>query len=169
MSLPLPLTPGGATRRLFAFLADQLVVGSLWLLLAGWAGVVYLSVSRWPGDPRNLAALAGLFGVLGIVLHAIYWIVFVGGCGQTPGKMLLGLAVVRSDGSAVGYGRAAWRWVAMGVAALPFGVGFLGVMLTREKHGFHDLLAGTSVVRATPPGALAEGVAGLTPLREPTP
>ena len=143
-----PLTPGGAFRRWVAFQVDQLIVGSLWLLAAGWAGVVYLSVSRWPRDPWNLAAVAGLLVALGVSLHASYWVVFVGGCGQTPGKMMLDLEVVRRDGGAVGYGRSAWRWVAMLLAALPLGLGFLGVLLTRQQRGLHDWVAGTRVVRS---------------------
>lgn len=145
MSQASGLSSAGVLRRWMAFQLDQLIFGSLWLLLAGWTGVVYLSVSRWPGDLRNLVVLAGLLGALGVVLHAIYWIVFVGRCGQTPGKMLLGLEVVSRDGKAVGYGRAAWRWIGMGLATLPFGLGFLGVVVTRERRGLHDWLAGTRV------------------------
>ncbi len=126
--------------------------------------MVYLSVSRWPGDLRNLAVLAGLLGALGVCLHAVYWIVFIGGCGQTPGKMLLGLLVVGRDGSAVGHGRAAWRWIGMGLAALSLGLGFLGVLLPRERRGLHDWLAGTRVVRLVPVRAVSEGMAGLTRL-----
>lgn len=157
-----PLPPGGALRRFIAFQVDQLIWGALWLLLSGWVGAFYLSVSRWPGDPRSLAVLVGLLAALGVLLHAIYWVVFVGGCGQTPGKMTLDLAVISRDGSPIGYGRSACRWVGMAVAALPLGLGFLGLLATREKRGLHDLLAGTRVVRATslrgmPLGVPSEG------------
>jgi uncharacterized RDD family membrane protein YckC len=142
--------PAGALRRLAAFGVDEVVFLFLWLLIASWTGALYLSVSRWPGDPRNLLALAGLLGLLGVVLHGAYWIIFIGSCGQTPGKMLLGLEVVAvRDGTTPGYGRAVLRWIGMGLALLPLGLGFLGVVLTREGRGFHDWLAGTRVVRRT--------------------
>jgi uncharacterized RDD family membrane protein YckC len=144
------LFPGGGFRRVVAFQLDALLVAGLWLLLASWLGAFYLSVSRRPADLLNLSALAGLLLTLGVVLHAAYSIVFLGGCGQTPGKMLLDLRVVRENGGAVGYSRAGWRWVAAGIAALPLGLGFLGAFLTREKRGLHDLLAGTRVVRCGP-------------------
>lgn len=146
-SLP---APGGLIRRFAAFQLDQLIVLSLWCVLSAWTGVVYLAVSRWPGDLRNLAALAGLLGALGVVLHAVYWVVFIGSCGQTPGKMLLGLEVVGREGEAVGYGRALCRWVGMGLAMLPLGLGFLGMLLTRDRRGFHDWLVGTRVVQRLP-------------------
>lgn len=155
-----PLPPGGTLRRLVAFEVDQFIWAVFWLLLSSWVGAFYLSVSRWPEDPRSLAILAGLLAALGVSLHAIYWVVFVGGCGQTPGKMILDLAVISRDGSPVGYGRSACRWVGMAVAALPFGLGFLGVLVTRERRGLHDLLAGTRVVRATPLWEASQGEPG---------
>ncbi|MFQ5828403.1 MAG: RDD family protein [Candidatus Methylomirabilia bacterium] len=135
-------------RRGAAFLLDQLILANAWLLFSSWAVVLYLSVTRRPGDLLSLTALGGFLAVLGVLLRAIYWIVFVGGCGQTPGKMALGLQVVRRDGRAVRYGRAASRWIGTGLAALPLGLGFLGLLVTREKRGLHDWLAGTRVVRA---------------------
>lgn len=146
----LALSPAGVLRRWAAFLLDQFILGSLWFLLSSWTGVMYLSVSRWPGDLQNLLALAAVLGSLGIFLHAAYWIVFLGGCGQTPGKMALGLEVVSREGRAIGYGRAACRWLGMLLAMLPLGLGFFGVLVTRERRGLHDWLAGTRVVRASP-------------------
>lgn len=146
----LALSPAGVLRRWAAFLLDQFILGSLWVLLSAWTGVVYLSVSRWPGDLPNLMALAAVLGSLGIFLHAAYWIVFLGGCGQTPGKMVLGLEVVSREGRAIGYRRAACRWLGMLLAMLPLGLGFFGVLVTRERRGLHDWLAGTRVVRASP-------------------
>lgn len=144
----LPMRPAGVIRRGAAFLLDQLILAAAWLLFSSWTVLLYVSVTRWPDDFLNLAVLGGLLAILGALVRAIYWIVFVGGCGQTPGKMVLGLQVVRRDGRAVRYGRAAWRWVGTGLAALPLGLGFLGLMVTREKRGLHDWLAGTRVVRA---------------------
>lgn len=140
------LESAGFFSRLNAWIIDRVVLGSLWLLLACWGVVAYWGVVRWPADVRNLAALAGLLLLWGIGLHAIYFIVFVGGCGQTPGKMLCGLAVVRRDGAPAGYGRALVRWVGSWVAALPFGLGFLGVLFTAERRGLHDWISGTRVV-----------------------
>lgn len=164
--------PAGRLRRLSAFGWDQLIVGSLWLLLSVWTVVAYLSLSRWPGDLGSLAALYALLCLLGITLHAAYWIVFIATCGQTPGKMLRGLEVVVPEGRPVGYGRAFRRWLGMGLSALPFGLGFLGVFLTRERRGLHDWLAGTRVVRRPPVGSAGKaavwpgGIAGGAAPRE---
>lgn len=141
------LEPAGILARLGAWVIDRIILGSLWILLACWGVVAYLGVARWPGDLRNLAALVGLLLLLGLALHAVYFIVFVGGCGQTPGKMLLGIAVVRRDGRAAGYGRAVLRWIGYWVAALPFGLGFASALFTAEGRGLHDRISGTRVVQ----------------------
>lgn len=83
-----------------------------------------------------------------VVLVALcYFTLFVGWRGQTPGKMLLGLKIIRTTGDEVGYGRALVRWIGQGMSALLFGLGFLMVAFSRQKRALHDKLAGTCVVR----------------------
>lgn len=125
---------------------DRFILGSLWVLLGSWGLVTYMIVARGQGDPLDVALLAGLLLLWGIMLHAVYFVVFVGGCGQTPGKMLCGIAVVSRDNTAVGYGRAFLRWIGYGLALIPLGLGFLGVLLTDERRGLHDWIAGTRVI-----------------------
>ena len=141
------LEPAGLFLRSAAWVVDRLILGSLWVLLGSWGFVAYVNLARWPGDLKSLTALAGLLLLWGIALHAVYFVIFVGGCGQTPGKMLCGITVVRQDSSVVGYGRALLRWIGYGLAALPLGLGFLGVLFTAERRGLHDWIAGTRVVR----------------------
>lgn len=137
----------GVGSRLVAWVIDRLILGALWLFVAAWGFVAYLQVIRWPPDLLNLAALIGLLLLWWIGLHAAYFIVFVGGCGQTPAKMLLGIAVVRWDGAPAGYGRALLRWVGYWVAALTLGLGFVPAFFTAGRRGLHDWMSGTRVVR----------------------
>lgn len=76
-----------------------------------------------------------------------YYVVFTGSCGQTPGKMLMRLKVVRSDGSAMTYGRAALREI-LGkfVSGITLGVGYLMVVFDNRKQGLHDKIADTCVI-----------------------
>ena len=143
-----PPARAGLLRRGFAWIVDRFILGSLLALKGAWGFVTYLNRSSGPVELGDLALLTGLLLLWGIVLHAVYFVVFVGGCGQTPGKMLCGIVVVsRQRAAAVGYGRAFLRWIGYGLALLPFGLGFLGVLLTAERRGLHDWLAGTRVVR----------------------
>lgn len=162
------LEPAGMGTRVVAWLVDRLVLLGVWALVACWGFVAYLHLIRWPPDLLNLAALIGLVLLWGVGLHAAYFIVFVGGCGQTPGKMLLGIAVVRDDGAPVGYGRALLRWIGYWLSALPLGLGLVPAFFTADRCGLHDWMSGTRVVRRevapapSTPFALVEG------LNEPT-
>jgi uncharacterized RDD family membrane protein YckC len=70
--------------------------------------------------------------------------------GQTVGMRAWRIEVVRADGSALGWPRAAARFAALLVAALPAGLGLWWSAFDAEKRGWHDRWTGTRVVR-TPP------------------
>jgi uncharacterized RDD family membrane protein YckC len=104
-----------------------------------------LLTSDMDGDSIASVVILALFSsVVGIA----YYVVFTGSCGQTPGKMLLHLKVVRSDGSAMTYGRAALREI-LGkfVSGITLGVGYLMVVFDARKQGLHDKIADTCVLR----------------------
>jgi len=142
-----PPVRAGLLARAFAWIVDRFILGSLLALLGSWGLVIYMTGARERGELLGLALLGALLLLWGITLHAVYFVSFVGGCGQTPGMMLCGIAVVSRRSAAVGYGRAFLRWIGYGLALLPFGLGFLAVLFTRERRGLHDLIAGTRVIR----------------------
>ena len=113
----------------------------MWLVIGAWG------LRRAPLELREVALLLLAVVALGAALHVVYHVAFIGGCGQTPGKMALGIAVVRRDGERAGTMRAMVRCLAGIVSALTLGLASLGVLFTRERRGFADWLAGTRVVR----------------------
>lgn len=76
--------------------------------------------------------------------------------GQTPGKRLLDLRVVRLDGAPVGLGDAVLRNLLRGVDGLPFGyaVGVLVSCVDDRMRRLGDLVAGTVVVSESRPDLL---------------
>ena len=91
--------------------------------------------------------LAGT-AILGSIFSVVYYVLFTGLKGQTPGKMALGIRVVDSQGNPPGIMRAILREV-LGklVSTVVFILGFLWVVWDRRKRGWHDHIAGTYVVR----------------------
>jgi uncharacterized RDD family membrane protein YckC len=69
--------------------------------------------------------------------------------GQTPGKRLLGLRVVRNGGGGVDIGASAARNVIRFVDFLPFGyfTGMVAIVANQRNQRLGDLVAGTIVVR----------------------
>ena len=137
----------GVFRRLAAGLLDTALGFILWSLGAMW---LVLGVWALRGLPREAPTLllfyAGVLG-LGVGLHFIYHVVLLGGCGQTVGRMALGIAVVRRDGAPPGYGRALLRSLGNLVTALTLGLAALVALFNREGRDLADLLSGTRVIR----------------------
>jgi uncharacterized RDD family membrane protein YckC len=142
------MIPAGVLRRLLACPLDTGIVGAVWILGLLWAVLVSRATLYYPLRHDGVLLVAAGAVILGIVLSAIYFIGFIGGCGQTPAKMLLAVRVVRRDGRPAGYGRAFLRWVGYGFGVLTLGLGFSIALLNRDRRALHDWLAGTRVVRA---------------------
>ncbi|MFE8597640.1 RDD family protein [Archangium violaceum] len=146
VSLSLPVA--GIGYRCLAYLVD------LFILFVFWVVAYFtftLLVSDVVGFFQGLSGLAQTLLVVGVfATQWVYWTaaeVLMGG--QTPGKRLVGIRVVRVDGSPVGVLESAVRNLVRVVDSLPlvYAVGVLSVLLTRQHRRLGDLLAGTLLVR----------------------
>jgi uncharacterized RDD family membrane protein YckC len=133
----------GGVSRLVAFALD---LGISWGLYTLGAGALSLTVGLITGTRVTLnhhPLAAGLvLGVWEFLYFAYQW----GMAGKTIGMALLGLKVVQTDGSHLGFGRAFLRTLVFPLSFLFFGLGFLGILTNRQRHAWHDGLAHTSVV-----------------------
>ena len=68
--------------------------------------------------------------------------------GRTFGMAVVGVRVVRADGSELGTGRAVVRVLALPLSFLLLGFGFLLIVLRADRRALHDLIAGSAVVYA---------------------
>ncbi len=83
-------------------------------------------------------------------LSAAYFILLTGRDGQTLGKKLAGLQVVRSNGAPMTYSRALGRWLGYNLCVGTLGAGFIAAAFTDNQVGLHDFVADTRVVVAMP-------------------
>ncbi len=73
-----------------------------------------------------------------------FWIKFR----ATPGKMALACKVVNATtGENLGVGRAIVRYLAYFISGIFLGLGFLWIAFDKRKRGWHDMIAGTVVLR----------------------
>jgi uncharacterized RDD family membrane protein YckC len=70
------------------------------------------------------------------------------GDGSTWGEALLGVQVVRADGSRLHAWQGWVRSLTFPLGFLTLGLGFLGILVQREHRAVYDLIAGTAVVYA---------------------
>ncbi len=82
-----------------------------------------------------------------LLIGLAYTVFFLGRFGATPGKMALGLKVVRADASPISYMRAAGRHFAELVSYLILLIGYIMVAFDDEKRALHDRICDTRVVR----------------------
>ena len=76
-----------------------------------------------------------------------YYILFWMLIGQTPGKYLMGLRIVRLDGSRVTIGVCIRRLIGYYISAILF-IGYIMVLFDDRRQAFHDKFAGTFVIYA---------------------
>ncbi|GAB2496243.1 RDD family protein [Pseudoxanthomonas sangjuensis] len=63
----------------------------------------------------------------------------------TPGKLAIGIKVVRSDGEPIGFLHALARYIATVLSTIPLMVGYLMAGFTGRKQALHDMICGTVV------------------------
>ena len=100
-----------------------------------------------------IAAIIGFLFIVGAVMfiQVLYYVLFTGLRGQTPGKMLVGIKVVDEEGAIPGLGRAIMREViGKFISAIVFDVGYLWVLWDPNRQAWHDKIAGTFVVPVLP-------------------
>lgn len=135
--------------RLAAWVVDLACLFLVTIALTLAALITIYLGGQFGGEINDqVMALAGYSSTAIVMLSGVvYFTIFVGSCGQTPGKMLFRLKVVRADGQEMTYDRALLRSLCWILSLLLFGIGFLMIACTRQKRGLHDLLTGASVIR----------------------
>lgn len=87
--------------------------------------------------------------ILGFIIGAAYQWYFLTACyGQTVGKMLLNIRVVRLDGAPLTASDAVIRYIGYYVNSFFFMIGWIWALFDDRHQGFHDKLVNTVVVRA---------------------
>jgi len=140
---------GGFFRRACAFILDAIVILALSTVLFIMCYVGYKVGLSAHGRALTLDHSKPLFVLLTwgwSGLATAYFVVFHGMEGKTVGKWLLGLRVVGVERSRITYRRALLRWLGV-VGFAPLLLGFLWILWSREKRGWHDFLAHTWVIR----------------------
>ena len=82
---------------------------------------------------------------------------------RTPGMTFMGLRVSTASGNRVGPRQDVKRVIGFGLALIPFGLGFLGILTNERRRGWHDRYADTEVLYADP--EIDSGLPGWRPPR----
>jgi len=159
--------------RLGAYILDGIILGVFSFVLGLILGFGLLS---WQGAP--LDEIPATYYLADVILGLVYYVGFWTWRGQTPGKMLLRLRIIRTDGAHIALDRAILRYAMFFIVSVVsviqgnlvlrggFYVAYLGPLLSiinlliivglvwvafdRRKQGVHDKIADTYVVKLSP-------------------
>jgi hypothetical protein len=95
---------------------------------------------------RNWGAIFTV--VAGLIFSVVYYIGAWANSGQTLGDTLLGLKVVRTQGTPLSMGGAIMRYIGYLLSAAALSLGFLWIAFDKNRQGWHDKIARTVVVPA---------------------
>lgn len=134
----------GVITRALALAIDALVINVGLVSATAVAGLLssFLGLDL-SADSRPVAAV-GM--TTWFAMSSVYLLAFWAISGQTPGMRFLNIEIERADGGGgIGFRGAGRRLLGFWLAVLPFCLGFIGVLLRRDRRGFHDRLGGTVV------------------------
>lgn len=149
--------PVGFWARLGAYIVDRIVMS----LVCGfvWEMIVAAMGWKYPQPPANMVtfqdvlnymhSLGPLLGYQLVVILAcgfIYEVIFNGSFGATLGKLAIGARIVKLDGTRIGYGTAAARWLGERLSDFLCFAGYLFIAFREDKRALHDLIVGTRVI-----------------------
>jgi len=139
--------------RFVAYLIDAIILGvAMGIVQFAVLGSV-LTFPHFDAQTRPemiIAPMLGMIGLLSLVSIAIsgaYESLFIFKYGATPGKMALGLKVVRPNGGPVDLGRAIGRYFGKMLSGIILYIGYIMAGFDSEKKALHDMICDTRVIK----------------------
>ena len=147
---------GGFWIRFVARLIDGIIVGIVGTIITlplTFLGIGSVAITANQNDPSAaLAAIPAMIAAGGIsflirlALAVAYEAYFLSTKGATPGKMALGLKVIRTDGGPISLGLAVGRYFAMFLSGIILAIGYIMAGFDPQKRSLHDRLCNTFVI-----------------------
>ena len=155
----------GFVSRAVAFSIDILVITVLvlliyWMLRLPLTFVLGVNLSKCMAEQVQVGITSGpllcrvgegVWFLAAVFAAPAYFVFFHSATGQTVGKYLLGLRVVRLDGKRMTIWGSFVRYIGLFLSAIPLGLGFFWVGIDDRRQAWHDKLVHTCVVYAWPP------------------
>jgi uncharacterized RDD family membrane protein YckC len=144
-SLPVGKRYAGFWRRFVAYIIDGVILNIIYWVIFIIVGLILSSTQS-----TDIGLFLGLTGGLYLLLFIISLLYYIGlwaWQGATPGKMAMGVKIVKADGSPIGLSRAILRYIGYIISAVIIYIGYLMIAWDSKKQGLHDKMAGTIVVK----------------------
>ena len=146
---------GGFWIRFLAIIIDGVILWVATLVIRiplGLMGLGMVGIGRTADPAQALAALPAILSLIGLsfliqmALSLAYEVYFLTTKGATPGKMAVGLKVIRADGGPISAGLAVGRYFGKILSGMILWIGFIIAGFDAEKRALHDHICGTRVI-----------------------
>lgn len=117
-------------------------------LLLGTANYFTPSAGSGSDALMRMALYQVISTAVGFGIGIAFNLFFLGRYQATPGKMALGLKVVRSDGTKIANGRIVGRYFAEIVSSLILLIGYIMAAFDDQKRALHDMICDTRVIKS---------------------
>ncbi len=140
--------------RFVAKFIDGIVTGVVGMVINLGIAFLFFGAFKFQPDINDaqtfgrFMAYQGVTMAIGLVLGVLYQWFFLSRFSATPGKMALGLKVVRADGSPLTTGRIIGRYFSELLSGLILLIGYIMAGFDEEKRALHDRLCDTRVIKA---------------------
>lgn len=140
-TVPAQVQYAGFFRRFAALIIDGILFS---LVIAAFAFTFFENYLSW--SPFNFFEFNDFMNheILPFILTVMFWVYKA----ATPGKMAVDSKVLdATTGEKPSVGQSVIRYIGYYISALPLGLGFLWAAIDEKNRTWHDLIAGTVVVK----------------------
>jgi uncharacterized RDD family membrane protein YckC len=155
--VPGPYGYGGFWRRFCAKFIDGIilfVIGTPINMLMSALLLGSANYFTYEFDPNDSGAAIAMFFAFqafsifsGIAVGLAYCLFFIRRYQATPGKLAMGLKLLRADGSNLSKGRIIGRYFAEWISNMVLGIGYIMAAFDQEKKSLHDIICDTRVIK----------------------
>lgn len=136
------IVDAGFWKRVAASVIDSIILAVAGGLCAELFGALISDLFSG-GELAEVLVTAVCAILINAVYHAWFHSTLVY---ATPGKMAVGIKVMRSNGEPISFLRALGRFFATALSTIPLGLGFVMAAFTARKQALHDFVSDTVVV-----------------------
>jgi len=145
----------GFWLRFLAKVVDMIVgwvigtVINLGLAMLFFGNFIFMPKATDPAVMGRFFAYNGTSFLVGLTVGIVYNWFFLSRYAGTPGKLAVGLKIVRSDGSPLSTGRIIGRYFAEWISGLfTLGIGYIMAGFDDERRALHDRICDTRVIKS---------------------
>lgn len=141
-------------KRLGAMVLDFVILFLAFIFFTTFATLIFTFIFARQMRHTDASGLLISFPILTVAAFLAVYLILVSllyAKGQTPGKAVLGMYVVKENGQRAGFFTMLFReWIGKLVSGMLFGLGYLWILIDRDRQAWHDKLASTYVVQKRP-------------------